>query len=131
MVYCCSEFQKICLSLSCSKCRIRSILYAKSTLCMLNLCLYLFFIQLELFTVKLELSLRKTILIKTTTSSRHVLKGLNSSKLLEILNSDKTPNKCSTYRLKITFKNLNFVRKPFPICSNIRPLPPPPRVVNI
>ena len=52
--------------------------------------------------------------------SRDVLTGLNSIKFLEILNSNKTPNIFSTYQLKITFKPLNFVRKPFLMCFKIR-----------
>ena len=39
---------------------------------------------------------------------------------LEILKSNKTPNKFSTDQLKITFKHQNFVREPFQICSKIR-----------
>ena len=41
-------------------------------------------------------------------------------KFLEILNSNKTPNIFSTYQLKITFKPLNVVRKPFLLCFKIR-----------
>ena len=39
--------------------------------------------------------------------------GLDSTKFLEILHSNKTPNKFSNHQLKIAFKHLNFVRKPF------------------
>ena len=52
--------------------------------------------------------------------SHDVLSGLNSIKFLEILNSNKTPNIFSTYQFKITFKPLNFVRKPFLMCFKIR-----------
>ena len=51
--------------------------------------------------LKLQLFVTKTIRIKTDTSQRGVLKGLNSSKFLELLNGDKTRNKFSTYRLKV------------------------------
>ena len=37
----------------------------------------------------------------------------DSSKFLEILHSNKTPNKFSNHQLKIAFKHPNFVRKPF------------------
>ena len=48
------------------------------------------------------------------------MKGLDSTKFLEILKSNKTPNKFSTDQLKIAFKHKNFVREPFQICSKIR-----------
>ena len=41
------------------------------------------------------------------------LKGLDSTKFLEILHSNKTPNKFSNHKLKIAFKHPNFVRAPF------------------
>ena len=44
-----------------------------------------------------------------------VLKGLDSIKFLEILHSNKTPNK-----LKIAFKHPNFVRELFYNCAKIR-----------
>ena len=37
----------------------------------------------------------------------------DSTKFLEILHSNKTPNKFSNHQLKIAFKHLNFVREPF------------------
>ena len=42
--------------------------------------------------------------------------GLNTTKFLEILHSNKTPNKFSSNQLKIAFKHLNFVREPIKIC---------------
>ena len=42
---------------------------------------------------KLELFFRKSILISKNINSQDVLKGLNSTKFLEILHSNKTPNK--------------------------------------
>ena len=46
-------------------------------------------------------------------NSQDVLKGLDSTKFLEILHSNKTPNKFSNHQLKIAFKHPNFVREPF------------------
>ena len=46
-------------------------------------------------------------------NSQDVLKGLDSTKFLEILHSNKTPNKFSNHQLKIAFKHLNFVREAF------------------
>ena len=63
---------------------------------------------------------RKTILIEKNIRSHDVLSGLHSIKFLEILNSNKTPNTFFTYQLKINFKSLNFVRKPFLMCFKIR-----------
>ena len=45
---------------------------------------------------------------------------LRLDKLLEILHSNKTPNKFSNHQLKIAFKHPNFVREPFQICLKIR-----------
>ena len=39
--------------------------------------------------------------------------GLDSTKFLEILHSNKTPYKFSNHQLKIAFKHPNFVREPF------------------
>ena len=50
---------------------------------------------------------------KININSKDVLKGLDSTKFLEILHSNKTPNKFSNRQLKIAFKHPNFVRKPF------------------
>ena len=47
------------------------------------------------------------------TNSQNVLKGLDSTKFLEIWYSNETPNKFSNHQLKIAFKHPNFVRKPF------------------
>ena len=70
--------------------------------------------------LKLEHFFRKTILIEKNIRSHDVLNALNSIKFLEILDSNKTPNIFSTYQPKITFKPLNFVRKPFLMCFKIR-----------
>ena len=56
-------------------------------------------------------------------NSQDVFKCLDSTKFLEILQSNKTPNKFWIDQLKITFKCLNFVREAFKICSKIRTLP--------
>ena len=40
-------------------------------------------------------------------------KGLDWTKFLEILHSNKTPNKFSNRQLKIAFKHPNFVRNAF------------------
>ena len=39
------------------------------------------------------------------------MKGLDSTKFLEILHSNKTPNKFSNHQLKVAFKHPNFVHK--------------------
>ena len=69
--------------------------------------------------IKIGIFLQKTILIEKNTPLHDVLNGLNSIKFLEILNSNKKPNIFCTYQLKITFKPLNFVRKPFLMCFKI------------
>ena len=46
-------------------------------------------------------------------NSQDVLKGLDLTKFLEILHSNKTLNKFSNHQLKIAFKHPNFVREPF------------------
>ena len=46
-------------------------------------------------------------------NSQDVLKGLYSIKFLEILRSNKKPNKFSNRQLKIAFKHRNFVRELF------------------
>ena len=43
-------------------------------------------------------------------NSQDVLKGLDSTKFLEILHSNKKPNKFSNRQLKIAFKHPNYVR---------------------
>ena len=48
---------------------------------------------------------------------------IDSTKFLEILQSNKTPNKFWIDHLKITFKCLNFVCEAFKICSKIRTPP--------
>ena len=77
---------------------------------MLNLCVYLIHTASKRH---LELFLTKSILIWKNINSQDVLKGLDSTKFLEILRSNKTPNKFSNRQLKIAFKHPNFVRKPF------------------
>ena len=112
MVHYCSKFQKICLSLSHSKCRANFPILRKISFVHAQ-----FMRVANLHTapkrhlIKLELFLRKSIL--------NVLKGLDSTKFFEILHSNKTPNfqtntnKFSNHQLKIAFKHPNFVRKPF------------------
>ena len=56
-------------------------------------------------------------------NSQDVLKCLDSTKFLEILQSNKTPNKFGIDQLKINFKYLNFVCEAFKICSKIRTPP--------
>ena len=63
--------------------------------------------------IKLQLFLRKSILIWKNMNSQDVLKGLDSTKFLEILHSNKKPNKFSSRQLKIAFKHPNFVRELF------------------
>ena len=46
-------------------------------------------------------------------NSQDVLKGLDSTKFLEILHSNSKPNKFSNRQLKIAFKRPNFVRELF------------------
>ena len=55
----------------------------------------------------------RTFLIWKNINSQDVLKGLDWTKFLEILHSNKTPNKFSNHQLKIAFKHPNFVREPF------------------
>ena len=119
MLYCCTKFQNICLSLlSRSKRRANFHIFSKISFGVFNLCIYL------ICTPKGHLikigNFRKTILIEKNIRSHDVLNGLNSIKFLEILNSNKTPNIFSTYQLKITFKHLIFARKPFLMCFKIR-----------
>ena len=81
---------------------------------MLNLCVYLICIRFPRdIELKLELFLRKSILIRKNINSQDVLKGLDSTKFLEILHSSKTPNTFLNHPLKIAFKHPNFVREPF------------------
>ena len=46
-------------------------------------------------------------------NSQDILKGLDSTKFLEILHSNKKPNKFSNHQLKIAFKHPHFVRNLF------------------
>ena len=71
-------------------------------------------IKIRTFLKKIDSYLKKNI------NSQDVLKGLDSTKFLEILHSNKTPNKFSNHQLKIAFKHPNFVREPFQICLKIR-----------
>ena len=67
----------------------------------------------HLIKIRTFLKKLKSILIWKNINSQDVLKGLDSIKFLEILHSNKTPNKFSNHQLKIAFKHPNFVRKPF------------------
>ena len=67
--------------------------------------------------IKIEHFFRKTILIKKKYTFARRFEWL---KLNQISNSNKTPDISSTYQLKITFKPLNFVGKPFLMCFKIR-----------
>ena len=64
---------------------------------MFNLCVYLICIRTEL----LELFLIKSILIWKNINSQDVLKGLNSTKFLEILHSNKHLTNFRTTNLKL------------------------------
>ena len=57
--------------------------------------------------------------IEKNIRSHDGLNGLNSIDFLEILNSNKTPNTFSIYKLKIAFKHLNFARKAFLMCFKL------------
>ena len=65
--------------------------------------------------IKIRTFLKKIVLIWKNINSQDVSKGLllDSTKFLEILHSNKTPNKFSNHQLKIAFKHPNFVREPF------------------
>ena len=121
MLYCCTKFQKICSSLSRSKRCANFHIFSKISFVHVQ-----FMYLLNLHTtpkghlIKIGTFLQKTILIEKNIRSHDVLNGLNSIKFLEILNSNKTPNIFCTYQLKIIFKPLNFVRKPFLMCFKIR-----------
>ena len=54
--------------------------------------------------IKIRIFLRKSILIWKNINSQDVLKGLDSTKFLEILHSNKTPNKLSQANLNL-FEN--------------------------
>ena len=77
---------------------------------MLNLCVYLICI---LHLIKIRTFLKKIDSYLEKYKFEDVLKGLHSTKFLEILHSNKTPNKFSNHQLKIAFKHPNFVREPF------------------
>ena len=63
--------------------------------------------------IKIRTFLKKVDSYLEKYKSQDLLKGLDSTKFLEILHSNKTPNKFSNHQLKIAFKHPNFVRKPF------------------
>ena len=57
--------------------------------------------------IKIRTFLKKIDSYLENTNSQDVLKGLDSTKFLEILHSNKTPNKFSNHQLKIAFKHQN------------------------
>ena len=63
--------------------------------------------------IKIRTFLKKIDSYLENINSQDVLKGLDSTKSLEILHSNKTPNKCSNHQHKIAFKHPNFLREPF------------------
>ena len=63
-------------------------------------------IKIRTFLEKIDFFLKNIYL-------QDILKGLDSTKFLEILHSNKTPNKFSNHHLKIAFQNPSFVREPF------------------
>ena len=63
--------------------------------------------------IKIRTFLKKIDSYLENINSQDVLKGLDSTKFLEILHSNKTPNKFSNHQLTIAFKHTNFVREPF------------------
>ena len=63
--------------------------------------------------IKIRTFLKKIDSYLGKVNSHDVLKDLNSIKFLEILRSNKTPDKLSSDQLKIAFKHPNFVREPF------------------
>ena len=63
--------------------------------------------------IKIRTFLKKIDSDLENINSQDVLKGLDSPKFLEILHSNKTPNKFSNHQLKIAFKHPNFVRELF------------------
>ena len=69
--------------------------------------------------IKIRTFLKKIDSYSKNINSQDVLKGLDSTKFLEILHSNKTPNKFSNHQLKIGFKHPNFVREPFKICLKL------------
>ena len=67
----------------------------------------------HLIKIRTFLRNRKSILTWKKINLQDVLKGLDWTKFLEILHSNKTPNKFSNHQLKDAFKHPNFVREPF------------------
>ena len=63
--------------------------------------------------IKIRTFLKKIDSYLENMNSQDVLKGLDSTKFLEILHSNKKPNKFSNRQLKIAFKRPNFVRELF------------------
>ena len=63
--------------------------------------------------IKIRTFLKKIDFFWKNINSQDVLKGLYWTKFLEILHSNKTPNKFLNHQLKIALKHPNFVREPF------------------
>ena len=63
--------------------------------------------------IKIRTFLKKIDSYLENMNSQDVLKGLDSTKFLELLHSNKKPNKFSNRQLKIAFKRPNFVRELF------------------
>ena len=63
--------------------------------------------------IKIRTFLKKIDSYLENMNSQDVVKGLDSTKFLEILHSNKKPNKFSNRQLKIAFKRPNFVRELF------------------
>ena len=63
--------------------------------------------------IKIRTFLKKIDSYLENMNSQDVLKGLEWTKFLEILHSNKKPNKFSNRQLKIAFKRPNFVRELF------------------
>ena len=63
--------------------------------------------------IKIRTFLKKIDSYLENINSQDVLKDLDSTKFLEILHSNKTPNKFLNHRLTIAFKHTNFVCEPF------------------
>ena len=79
--------------------------------CLIYACPYLH-AALKRHLIKIRIFVKKIDKEKKNTNSQDVLKGLDSTKFLEILKSNTTPHKFSADQLKITFKRPNFVREP-------------------